>query len=661
MIGLIFFAAASVGLGGLLPLRSPSSRPAFNTFGLRFVIGFAMLTILLFVGHVVFLVDFRLVVFAISALSAGVIAASLCLRRRWIFGWHAILHPGLVLVLAGALAILINGGVDYIPTTNDEFRAWLGGAQIIHFMGGYDATVRSDPALLPYASYAPGWRLIMMAPWQFRGVFEPGLSAAAPFVLHAALAGLFFDVVQWAFRREFGVSAPKARLWAWAATLLFLAAEGAGRLWPLYLLIEPPQIHMYVAVFIIMMLAEDDPGRAGGYFICGGLALAAAYILKVAALTVFVAVVPAVFLMVVRSAADGRFRKACVNAARVGFPMIVIAWMWSAVKTPASPFDSPTLLIGRELILGRDYLDLAERLFSAITAYILGYKTVLLAAALGGCALGWRVLKARFTVAALVCFGAVYFTMLAYYHFFVFGDYYFKHLASVPRYSRVVAQTGHAIGLLMLTLAAVRLLAAAKGPGSARLMASKAVVGLAALAVAALGSWQARQLHRSVVDVTERRLFSIDGRVMEMRAAAEMIEANAGSRLPAQPYLVVLDQGSTPEAPHYARFFARRAKSDGPGFDLAFRTEISMSWRPYKADVFSAVKSADEVKRLFLSADVIWPLRMDDWLTDIVYETGLDESCRGQLKQKVLFRNRNPSAAHAFECRDKPPPFNSVR
>jgi hypothetical protein len=31
------------------------------------------------------------------------------------------LHPVWLLLVAGGMAIIVNGGVDYLPVTNDEF------------------------------------------------------------------------------------------------------------------------------------------------------------------------------------------------------------------------------------------------------------------------------------------------------------------------------------------------------------------------------------------------------------------------------------------------------------------------------------------------------------------------------------------------------------
>ncbi len=46
---------------------------------------------------------------------------------RWRIEWRPIArHPSSILLVAGGLAVLFNGGIGYLPVGHDEFGQWLG-------------------------------------------------------------------------------------------------------------------------------------------------------------------------------------------------------------------------------------------------------------------------------------------------------------------------------------------------------------------------------------------------------------------------------------------------------------------------------------------------------------------------------------------------------
>ncbi|MEK9646750.1 MAG: hypothetical protein VW547_14525 [Alphaproteobacteria bacterium] len=129
------------------------------------------------------------------------------------------------------------------------------------------------------------------------------------------------------------------------------------------------------------------------------------------------------------------------------------------------------------------------------------YKTpVLLVEALG------RVLMIRdgrirglsvLTVAAAIYFGALYWLDLT-----CFGPYYFENLNSIPRFSSVIVQPVHAVWLLALC----KWLIWCSGQAEARLPAvAKAATAGAFAAVLVLAAVQARQLVRTMEDVTSHK------------------------------------------------------------------------------------------------------------------------------------------------------------
>lgn len=647
MLGLAFYALSAIGLGAALP---QITTPDFREFGIRFVTGFALLILSLFILHVLVGLSLPMTTYAICGLAA------LGFAKTWISSGFkpirlaTLIHPGVVLLAIGAGAILVNGGVHYIPTTNDEFTNWLANSQIIHFSGGLLNVM--DQLVLP--DYPPGWRLLMLPPWQFDGAFAPGMSASAPFVLHVAVIAFIYDIVCFYMHRETELDGRTVRIWAWAVVLLFLAAEGIGRLWPLYLLIEPPQIYLYVAVFLTALLVEVIPACRWRLLAIASILVAASYMIKAAVLTLVVGWLPLLGLMLFFADGASRLRNAVAGMALVVAPTVLVMLIWSTFKVGTGCIGSPFQLLEQGLIPGRDYTDLTYRLVVAIAQYLAGYKTVLSIAAVGGMLCGWLFLGSRFTVVGFLSFSAVYFLALITYHWFCFtGEVEFTNLVSIPRYSRVIVQTGHALGLVLLVLAALRLPLASWKRFVVGTLSARHMIAIALIAILFLGGWQVRQIYRSVVDISYRNIFPIDYRVPEMQRAAELIRREIGRRLPDYPRVIVVDQGSTPEAPFYLRYFARTKVGNSSGY--AFEVERRMAWTPRKRGNYETVTTREALKELFTAAHVIWPLKVDDWVIRVLRDTGVADSCLQALDRHVLMK---ASAESPFDCIERPKPVD---
>lgn len=658
MLGLLFYAAPTFFLAYLFP--RVWNNGAFG-LGFRMVLGFALLTIALFALHVIIGLGLRTTAFSVLGLSAAgaiVAAGTTWRKRREINAVATLSHPGVVLVLLGAGAIVVHGGIDYLPTTNDEFTNWLGSARILHFFGGVVPAMKH----MVLADYPPGWRLLLAAPWQFDGSVAPGLSAAAPFVLHVATLALMFDVVVSIASARLNLTPGRIQLLAWASLLLFAAAEGLGRLWPLYLLIEPPQIYTYAAIILTLMMAEMTPNRRQRLFVAIGLLFGAAYLIKEAALTLIVGVAPAAFLMVVLDGGDAKWRRAVSAVAALTLPVAIIVLAWSTFKVGGGCVASPLSILRVDFVSGRDYAGITWRIFAAIGSYAIHYKTAVFAAAAVGAAAGWVLLRARLTLISLAAFAIVYFAAVVAFHWVCFtSSLDWTDLVSIPRYSRVVVQTFHGLGLVMLTLGAVELAATRLKKPLSIALCSRAGLATALAAVVLLGAWQGRQVYRSVVDVGDRSLFSVDQRLLEIKAAADFIARAAGGRLKPKPRLIIVNQGGDGTPAIYADYFALRQAPGGVGIDRTFETVADTSWAPSRKDPFTAAKGAHEMATLLRSADIIWPMRVDDWIMDILANLGVDKGCLATLRTKVLLVNGDRTGRPNFVCIEKPSPYNGKR
>lgn len=207
MLGILFYGALAVGLGLLLPFAKEDEH---GTIGLRFVGGSALLILTLYATAVVMALPLRSAVSLVGAIAAlGWVRGALSFRQLDLA--EVALHPAVILPAAAAAVAAAYGRVDYVPYSIDEFTNWIGASRIIHWAGSYEA-VRET---LYLGGYTPGWRLLLLAPWQASEDIDHGLSAAATLTLHVGTLALLYDIVVLALRRDATMPVTVARGSAW--------------------------------------------------------------------------------------------------------------------------------------------------------------------------------------------------------------------------------------------------------------------------------------------------------------------------------------------------------------------------------------------------------------------------------------------------------------
>ncbi|MBT3237145.1 MAG: hypothetical protein HN360_00085 [Rhodospirillaceae bacterium] len=648
MLGLIYYSLIAAGLGCLAPI---SLRSGMAATGIRFSLGYALMVIVVYVSHILLGLSFGITLAVTMALSvAGIVAET---RRQ---GGHSawrelVVHPAFILILAGAGAIALNGGIGYLPYGNDEFSHWLATPQIIHLSGSWAAVV--DTLVLPF--YTPGWQLTLLMPWQLLGNEDLGMSAAAPFVLHVTVIALVYDIVVFQLRQRTQMTQVLATLAAWAFVLLFMTAEAMGRLWTYTLLIEQPQIYSYVAVLLTVYAAQSSEQNRKTLYGVAGIILASAYLYKAAAMTFIPAVIGAacIVLLLQKKNFQDQIKDNLVMTGLLVGPILIAIYSWSATiqSSACSPFSLSSAQIDQ--VASLDWTGLAVRFFSEVGTYVVGYKSVLTVAAslgfIGAFALG----KYRAALMTILLF-AGYLLALYLYHLTCLGSYYFEQLASIPRFTRVPLQVFHALGLVMLLDVALSIFFRTKGSlndaGGNLLGRSWVMTGLAAVVII-LGIWQARQIHNTVIDTTTRAHQSIDPRINEMRMAANKIEALRDNTFPDTPVLTILSQGDDNAVIDYARFFAM-GYEDGkraPRFLVSYET----SWAPDKKNVWQTQASMDEAVQYLSRSDIIWPIALDPWLTDVLAQIVPDAECLNSLPDKALIRETSRPGSIRYQCIDK--------
>ena len=151
-------------------------RSGLGTVGIRFALGYATMAILAYVFHIILSIPLGITV-AVLGLLALVGFAALIYRARGNIEWRELLvHPALLLIAAGIAAIAFNGGIDYLPYTNDEFSHWLMTPRLIHLSGSWAEVVD----ILHLSYYPPGWNMTLLLPWQLSGNIDFGLSPSSP-------------------------------------------------------------------------------------------------------------------------------------------------------------------------------------------------------------------------------------------------------------------------------------------------------------------------------------------------------------------------------------------------------------------------------------------------------------------------------------------------
>jgi len=136
-----------------------------------------------------------------------------------------------------------------------------------------------------------------------------------------------------------------------------------------------------------------------------------------------------------------------------------------------------------------------------------------------------------------------------------------------------------------------------------------------------------------------------------MRMAANKIEALRDNTFPDTPVLTILSQGDDNAVIDYARFFAM-GYEDGkraPRFLVSYET----SWAPDKKNVWQTQASMDEAVQYLSRSDIIWPIALDPWLTDVLAQIVPDAECLNSLPDKALIRETSRPGSIRYQCIDK--------
>jgi len=651
MLGLLVFAIGFAGFGRLVPLMSLDGS---RLYSFRYFCGGILFIFTFYFLHVILHLDLEVSAWSVMAASTFGIAWSLAeyLRQpeRSIKQWA---HPIPLLILVGTVCILINDGIDYLPYSDDEFSNWIGVSRQIYLAGDYG----SIGSQLWLHGYTPGWRLMLLYPWVLGGSISEGNSAAAPFIIMVGLAGILFDVARWRMRSLPGVSEMRSAVLAWALTLIALTAQVAGPTWMWNLLIEQPQIYPLAVSAVALSLVSFARNNSHILVFYAGLSLAGSYMLKAAALAFAPSTGLAIIILSYASSNSwSEFsRRVGVFATLVFLPIIVcmISWMWYTRSFPPghlSVFQTFTAdYIAHAQTL--DWRDLAHRFSNAVWAYTTTYKlplTILALLALLTAAIRGRIAP----LVQWVSFFGLYTLSLYWYHLGGFGTYYFNTLNSIERFMRIPIHILHTLGFVVAIFEISDILARKRFSKLIKFLNGRTVGYLSALIVIVLGSYQTIQILRSVEDVSTRSYQKTDPNINEAKRAVEAAIQLSGDKLPNNPIVLFISQGTNAGALGYAKYFSLGAQDqDGHPINLQFQ---GVSWTPNTpVNVWQHKITAEEMRLQMLSSDMIWPMKVDPWILSILKPLVTEPACLENPLDKFFIRQEKRGSYSGFVCISK--------
>ncbi len=643
MFGLMVFTFGFAGFSRFMPTATLDNSPfySFRFFcgGLLFVFAFYFLHIILGFG----LVTSAWVVMAISfagwiLILQGYLGLPFHTLHQWV-------HPIPILVIFGALSILINGGIDYLPYSGDEFSNWIGVSRHIFLAGDYRTI--SGEIYLP--NYTPGWRLMLLYPWVLLGSINEGHSAAAPYVMMIGLSGIVYDIARWRLRLLQEISERLLSIYAWGLVLVALAIQIAGPTWMWNLLIEQPQIYTLAVSAMAISLIPFSRSNLPVLLFYAGISLAGSYLLKSAAL-VFIPPI-GITILYIASTTGGTLvdvcRRIAIFAAIVFGPIAICMMTWKlfTLSLPSNTTSIFTLLSAGtfELALSRDWQDLAGRYFGAIWSYFITYKLPLTAGSLF--ALFFAAARGR--RAPLILWGSfftLYSLILYWYHLSVFGDYSFNNLNSIERFYRVPIQTLHVLGFVVAIIEFSEIIARRQLTGAIPFLLRRSTTILVIIVVITLSAFQFTRIMRSVEDVSTRIYQGVDQNLKKAERAVAVTRRLSGGILSENPKVLLISQGSSRQPIDYADYFARGLRTDA-GRALKIKFD-GVSWTGgIPINEWQQKVTKLDMRAKLLSNDMIWPLNVDPWIISILTPLVDNSECLTKpLDHYFLIRHQNNSA-----------------
>ena len=610
MSALVIFWLTLFGLAEVIP--SPGTNRN-GWLGARMFAGFAILVLSTFIAQMPFGVPLATAAWIISG-----VAAAGCVRKVLRPSGIDPFHPIFLLSLAVAAIVMIRGGISYEPLAWDELSNWLIWSRQAVDVGYFNSPSISNMVL----GYPPGWPIALAFPNLLWGSFDASRCTAMFVLIHIAALGLVYDVLM-AKLSLAGWSLKSARLGSWCVLLMALTVEATWKLVPTNLLIEEPQTYCLIACVLLTLAAIDKDTslpRTGGLV---GVIFSVSYLIKVSMLAFSL---PLLILWAVPTTLRlrNRWQQALLGLVALGLPILVVYGVWTVFGPPQGCLSNPLSVIHdfmNDSASADRALDLWHRFSAAELDYIQTYKYPLTVLAGLGLVTAFFSRHLAMVPIALTVYCVLYFGALYIYHLDCFGDYYFKTLNSIDRFTRVPLRLIHLCGLVLPVLALAHCVAAKAGQRGGMIAM--------ALIIVVLGGWQLRQINASFTS-TATRIDSTDQQVGAVRS----IRRDSLD-------LIKLIQETGPENGRQVL----QIKQGGDGYEFFigryyglghFNLVLSWSWGDPPINVWMRQSQPVEMKEALLSASLVWPVKIDGWMLSVLQDMVHSPECLANVTDYFL-------------------------
>ncbi|MBT4940640.1 MAG: hypothetical protein HON14_16000 [Rhodospirillaceae bacterium] len=651
MLGLFTYTFCSVGLGGLF--AQPSMERGV-WFGLRGFVGFCSIAVLAFllntIAELSLLVTWGIVVM-LSAIGWLKLAARFRANSdHWL---SAILHPAIVFIGLGFAIAAWRGGIWYFPFSGDEFSQWIGTARAIFLAGGYPDAFN----LIAYPNFTTGWAMTLLFPMIPFGIFDEGLAATAPFVMYAFLMGFIFEVLTHFMARYTPLNEKTLQLYAWAAVLMLITAEINGRLVSVNLLIEPVQIYTGSAIFLLILLMFDGQKRDFVLPALIGFICMSSYLYKMAALTLAPSLALSalgIFWINSRNEAGTKFLQALpyvlIAFAIMVAPMALVHLVWKSFPASSNCLAAPFALLDSNKLLdllSDENVRIADLFMSKLWVYVSSYKWPLSIIALGAFAVGGINRKLWPVILAFM----IYFVAMEAAFYLVMAICQHSQYMTTERYTRVLLQPGHVLGIMIVALLFMRQAASRDWSGFYRFLNLRWARASTIVMIIALFAWQVVSVHQALADLQYRHIQKIDVRHHKVRDAMvrlrDVIGTNANIKTQdRRPKILLIDDYWENLSDQVAMYYALGSRM---GAKHPFAKIETWNRQITGASEGGLVR----LSKMLRDADIVWPISVVPGAREVLNAQVDGETCGGDVEK--FFFVRSPGEELRFTCFPKIP------
>lgn len=640
MITAVYFFALVLGLGAWL---APPTPDRASWHGFTFYLGSLILILALYAANVVFGIPLSRLL-TILALCSVTGLGWRYYRNRFVLSGipRRLTHPIWVLTALGLGVAWAHGGIEYLPYPGDEVASWLKLARQIFLVDAY----WSEKVDYHLGAYSNGWPLLVAFSNTIHGFYDESHAALVQFVFHVGLLGATYDATRFIVQRNEPAGRYTADLVGWLTVVGLLTIEASWILFPTFQLIEKPLLYAVLGVFVIGILGlYDTERRLVALYV--GIALATAYLMKLAALAVMPA---ALFLAIGFLQPEFRRKDAAllVKGAEFGAlilaPFLFVAISWGFFKIGSNCTASPIRLLTEQtgpafeqpLRIFSLYVDGAVR-------YLMSYKLPITLVTGLFLLTGLFDRRARWLVGAYVVFAVLYGFALYVAYLTCIDVLDLGGFEGQQRYLRIILRLIHFLGPLAFLMWAME---------TARLrsliavaMSRRAFSGAAALLVALSLLWQVRSLDIAIEDMRSRvhQDPKIRAAILRMNSESRELARHVQSRGLVEPNVSMIAQGGYNVEIELGTYFGIKSRADG-GSNFYYRLSRPYAWSDVPKP-FSQLTTHDELERWWRRFDVVWPVITDAWTRKVLARLVTDPECGAQPENFFFFRT-----VGGFEC-----------